>query len=635
MSGFPLRYARRNILIGPGGEAAALYRADTTAYPFLPTSEKWALLCRLERFAHLAGADFSLWRVQRAYPAERYRRRARRASSTPRHGDPEGWRRYLEGHEDAAAPSSAPTSPRSTSPSRWPRPRAARARCAPSGGCAAGSRSWPASGRRAPISGAELEALAAAEQRTFDRLSGAIALQRASTARAAVAAAPRRLPRRRRAGARPSTGSPTRWSSSRPTARRAYEPLEHDLWRCANAPATEDPGEPPSLVVEAEEGTSFQAFLCAGSLAEEAEFPGAAELLFAPAEDAGFPVDAVLHARVGRQPRGARAGAQAHPRRRARLPRAARGRERSRRCWPRRTASSPASTRRSCSPPRTRRCCGPRSRSRSAPPTARSWSAGSARCASASATWRCTARAACSTRSSSTTCPSPAAASVPDYVQQMTVEQFGAMVPIASAQVGSPDGIYIGYCPGRRAARSATTRPRRRARRGPPAVLLAGTLGSRQDARRAGDRLRRPAPRLAGRRLRSQARPRPGGASPSWQGEVEVLELSGDPSHRGKLDPLRDRAARAARGAGLQLPAGAAARPAALLGGRDRPRRPRRGAGGRAEPALRDRAAARQRGRAPRREAGEALEVLSDFGLARLGFAPSGEAGLIEPASAR
>ena len=72
MTGFPLRYARRNVLIGPGGEAAALYRADTIAYPFLLPAEKWALLRRLERFAHLAAADFSIWRVQRAYPAERY-----------------------------------------------------------------------------------------------------------------------------------------------------------------------------------------------------------------------------------------------------------------------------------------------------------------------------------------------------------------------------------------------------------------------------------------------------------------------------------------------------------------------------------------------------------------------------------
>src|SRR5207342_1613817 len=36
VSAFPLRYARRNVLLGPGGEAAALYRAEPVSYPFLP-----------------------------------------------------------------------------------------------------------------------------------------------------------------------------------------------------------------------------------------------------------------------------------------------------------------------------------------------------------------------------------------------------------------------------------------------------------------------------------------------------------------------------------------------------------------------------------------------------------------------
>jgi hypothetical protein len=97
MTAFPLRYARRNVLIGPGGEAAALYRADTIAYPFLPVAEKWGLLLRLERFAHLAGADFSIWRVQRAYPAERYAPDLADLADE-RHADGEGWQRYLEGH---------------------------------------------------------------------------------------------------------------------------------------------------------------------------------------------------------------------------------------------------------------------------------------------------------------------------------------------------------------------------------------------------------------------------------------------------------------------------------------------------------------------------------------------------------
>jgi hypothetical protein len=98
VSAFPLRYARRNVLIGPGGAAAALYRADTIAYPFLPTAEKWGLLRRLERFAHLAGADFSIWRVQRAYPAERYASGLADLADE-RHANAEDWRRYLDGHE--------------------------------------------------------------------------------------------------------------------------------------------------------------------------------------------------------------------------------------------------------------------------------------------------------------------------------------------------------------------------------------------------------------------------------------------------------------------------------------------------------------------------------------------------------
>ena len=68
---FPLRYVFGNILIGPSGEAAALYRLDTTAYPFLTVPDKQAVAARLVRFAHVVGSDFSIWRVQRAYSAVR------------------------------------------------------------------------------------------------------------------------------------------------------------------------------------------------------------------------------------------------------------------------------------------------------------------------------------------------------------------------------------------------------------------------------------------------------------------------------------------------------------------------------------------------------------------------------------
>jgi hypothetical protein len=60
----------------------------------------------------------------------------------------------------------------------------------------------------------------------------------------------------------------------------------------------EDPEHPPSLHVEADEHDGYQALLCLGALAEEPVFPGpAAELLHGPLDGLPFAVDAVLHAR--------------------------------------------------------------------------------------------------------------------------------------------------------------------------------------------------------------------------------------------------------------------------------------------------------------------------------------------------
>ena len=194
---FPLRYARRNVLIGPGGEAAALYRAGTVSYPFLPAAEKWGLLRRLERFGHLVGADFSIWRVQRAYPAERYARELE-GTADPRHADPEAWRTYLRGHESRLAElgSCVPEVYLAVSlgePSKGQLRSLDRARRR--------VEELAGVGGPRPLSGAELRELAAAERRCFERLSALLGLRRATTARAPVAAAPRRLPGRRRARA--------------------------------------------------------------------------------------------------------------------------------------------------------------------------------------------------------------------------------------------------------------------------------------------------------------------------------------------------------------------------------------------------------------------------------------------------
>src|SRR5215208_4254735 len=98
MTGFPLRYVHQNVLVGRGEARAALFRVETVSYPFLAAAEKRAWLGRLARFAFAAEADFSLWRVCRAYPAERYAQQAE-ALLDARSQSAAAWRSYLRGHE--------------------------------------------------------------------------------------------------------------------------------------------------------------------------------------------------------------------------------------------------------------------------------------------------------------------------------------------------------------------------------------------------------------------------------------------------------------------------------------------------------------------------------------------------------
>lgn len=617
MSAFPLRYARRNVLIGAGGEAAALYRAEPVSYPFLPVAEKWALLLRLERFGHLVGADFSLWRVQRSYPAGDYAA-GRRGGADPDHADPEGWRRYLAGHEERLAEldSHLPEIYIAVALQEHPRGHLrsldrARRRVEELAGV----------GGPRPISGAEMEALAAAEERTFQRLAGVGRLRRATT--------PELQWLLRRGGCR-GVAEPELEDAWAPDAlvvegegAHSYEPLEHDLWRCANAPMSEDPAEPPSLEVEAEEGRSFQAILCAGSLAEEAEFPGPAELLFSPLENVGFPVDAVLHARwIGNrdalaqvrkrildvehayreQAEGTHAGAgwQAED-----------DRELAR--------EYEAVLQASAHPPMLRAYL---SLALGAPDRAE-------------LERRVQALRECfgevrlhrprglQHRLFFDHMPRTDGGAVPDYLQQMTVEQFGAMVGTASAEVGSEGGLYIGHSPGGtgRPVHYDPTEAPRTAR--PSGVLLAGTLGS-------GKTLAGEAIAYGGERRGSLVvtfDPKPDHnleGVPELAGRVEVLELSGDPRHGGKLDPLviglpelREELASSYLLELLRDP------PPAWENAIDRAVRDAVRAG---EEGL-DCVVARLRRSASDagREAAEALEVLSDFGLARLGFAGEGE----------
>lgn len=257
-----LTYAHGNVLLGLGGEAMALYRMDMVGYPLLGDAEKWRLLGDLERLAHVVQADFSLWRVCRQAQAGRTVEVYLGVQLT------DGPAGGLGGALLAGAD----------------RLRA---------------RATALLGRRpdTSITAARLAQLAESEQHVHERLSGVLGLRRARTrelqwllCRAAL-----------RGVAEPEIDGlwwPDALVVQDESGEAVYEPLSVDLWRQAAVVLSEDPERAPALRLEGDEHDGWQALLCAGALAEEPLFPGpAAELLHAPLDGLDFPVDAVVHAR--------------------------------------------------------------------------------------------------------------------------------------------------------------------------------------------------------------------------------------------------------------------------------------------------------------------------------------------------
>lgn len=292
---FHLRYAHGNVLIGRGGEAAGLYRLAMTSYPYLPTGEKWALQRRLQRLAHTIAADFSLWRVTRAYPADRYVQHTAGLLDA-RHQDAQAWQTFLEGHRDRLRQLG----------SHVPECYLAVSLAAP-GHTGVGSglvrsvdrvrrrvEELAGIGAESPISGGELSELLTREQRIFERVGGVIGARRARTGELQW------LLRRATCRGLSEPELDRHWQPDAliiqtPPGGVGFQPLGHDLARCANAAITE---QQQALAVDGEQGRCYQAMLAVGALADAPEFPGStAEVLFAPLEAVGFPVDAVVHAR--------------------------------------------------------------------------------------------------------------------------------------------------------------------------------------------------------------------------------------------------------------------------------------------------------------------------------------------------
>lgn len=205
-----------------------------------------------------------------------------------------------------------------------------------------------------------------------------------------------------------------------------------------------------------------------------------------------------------------------------------------------------------------------------------------------------------------------------DYVQQVTVEQFGAMVPIATREVGSTGGPYLGYTP-TGAPRPVRYDPGQAPRENrASAVLLVGTLGSGKTV--TAQAIEYTAERMGSLIVDFDPKPDHGlDKVPELQDRLQVIELSAKPSQQGLLDPLAiglDELREELACSYLLdlLPGSTAAWENAISRAvKDAVKEGSHSTNRVVELLLAsDRPAAR--------EAGEALEVIRDFGLARLGF---------------
>jgi len=284
----PLSFAWRNVLFGADADDAwALYRVHTASYGGLSAAAKIERLAALASYATVAEADFQILRVARAWSATVY---ADAASTLldPAHGHADRLAGLVAEHEDQIGTGGATTSEVFLS-----------VRLAPPSGVRPSPRGMLGELRRAlglsdarAISQRQLDAVLDREGTAFARAGDYLDVERATTTELV-------------------------WLLRRTALRGLHEPECDPLW------------QPPALVLDADDedggrrfrpldacmtalldepvtvsrdtleiGDTAQAVLVAGVLPETTAFPGRqAELLFAPLEAVGFPVDACFSAR--------------------------------------------------------------------------------------------------------------------------------------------------------------------------------------------------------------------------------------------------------------------------------------------------------------------------------------------------
>jgi hypothetical protein len=280
----PIRFAIHNLVAGPSGWWA-LYRIETASYDGLTVAQKHELLASLSMLAYVLEADFQLLRVTRAWSPDDYCDRAL-GLAHPRHGHHERFGALLDAHREALG-ARAIVRPEVYLCVRLPAPEP------PRGDLGRRMRAAAGLGEPAAISDHALSELGDAEARAFHRLRDCMATERATTLDIQWLV--------RRAFCR-GRGEPVLDAHYRPQAlvmldgdQLSYRPLEADVLRLFDSPIH---AEARGLRVDGECGDSHQATLVLGALPETVEFPGSrSELLSAPLEALDFPVDATVHCR--------------------------------------------------------------------------------------------------------------------------------------------------------------------------------------------------------------------------------------------------------------------------------------------------------------------------------------------------
>jgi|GEM_PF-291778 len=295
-SGLPLRAAYRNIIYSArADDVAALYRLPEVSYPFLRTVDKIRELRRYARLVAALEASISLWRVNRALSTADYLREVE-PLGYPGHRDAGAWHRLLAAHEVHLR--------------------------------RLGSRSSDVymavslREQRAARLGGSVLASSDRLRRRVDSVFGVASDQPASRRRLERHRETEERTARRIAAMCPGTARATtqelQWLFRRAACRGVVEPTIDRNWRAdealhLDADSREATCQPESgvflrlqtaaileegrqLVVDADEGRSYQALFVLGGLPEAPLFPGPlAELLHAPLAGLAFPVDAVLH----------------------------------------------------------------------------------------------------------------------------------------------------------------------------------------------------------------------------------------------------------------------------------------------------------------------------------------------------